>query len=175
MATLRNLPPQNLLPMELPLTRSAEGSRARMSARQEQVRELRERALGSGLNMRVLLANYDPVSSLWKTSQSCAVEGLETFSDRWPKSGTMRLGTAYQLPPLVDCTNENASGSPLIPTPLASDANGSGCPRLERASGISLKDWFKLLYGFLYPPVDPVEFLMGYPPGYTALRPSETP
>jgi hypothetical protein len=173
--TSANSPQTGLLPMELPLTRSAEGSRARMLARQDQVRELRERALASGLSMRVLLASYDRKSSSWKTSQSCAVEGLETFSDRWPKSGTMLSGTAYQLPPLVDCTNENASGSPLIPTPLASDANGSGCPRLERASGISLKDWFKHVYGFLYPPADAVEFLMGYPTGHTDLRPSETP
>ena len=173
--TSANSPPTGLLQMELPLTRSAEGSRAKTSAWQERVRVLRESALVSGSSMRVLLANYDRKSCSWKTSQSCAVEGLETFSDRWPKSGTMLAGTAYQLQPLVDCTNENASGLPLIPTPAACDHKGSGFPRPNRGPGNNLRDWFKLLYGFLYPPVNPVEFLMGYPTGHTDLRPSETP
>ena len=174
MATSVNSPLQDLLPMELPSMRYAEAFPAKTLAQQARVQVLRERALASGLSMRALLANYDPVSCSWKTLQSCAVEGLETFSDRWPKSGTMLSGTAYHLQPLVDCTNENASGLPLIPTPTACDHKGSGFPRPGRGPGNNLRDWFKQLYGFLYPPVDPVEFLMGYPTGYTALRPSET-
>jgi hypothetical protein len=173
--TSANSPPTGLLPMELPLTRYAEAFPAKTSAQRAKVQELRERALASGLSMRALLASYDRKSSSWKTLQSCAVEGLETFSDRWPKSGTMLAGTAYQLQPLVDSTNENASGLPLIPTPTACDHKGSGFPRPGRGPGNNLRDWFKLLYGFQYPPVNPVEFLMGYPIGHTDLRPLETP
>lgn len=68
-------------------------------------------------------ASYDPPSSSWKTSQRSLVEGLETFSETWPRSGMMRGGTAYQLPPLAPLTA--ATGSGLLPTPEASNAKAT--------------------------------------------------
>lgn len=47
------------------------------------------------------LANWDQESLSWKTSQLSLLEDYQTFSGRWPRSGLMRNGTAYQLPPLV--------------------------------------------------------------------------
>jgi hypothetical protein len=47
------------------------------------------------------------------------VEGLTEFSETWPRSGMMRNGIAYQLPPLVPLTDETASG--LWPTPTSQD------------------------------------------------------
>ena len=175
MATSVNSPQTGLLPMELPLTRSAEASRARTSALQAIAQALPENDQPSGLNTRASLANYDPASSLWRTSQSCLVEGLQTYSDRWPRSGTMRNGTAYLRRPLEDYTGEIVGGSQLIPTPTACDHKGSGFPREGRGPANNLRDWFWHHYGFLYPPVSPVEFLMGYPLGHTDLEPSETP
>ena len=52
-----------------------------------------------------------------KTSQLSLLEGLEPFSETWPKSGLMRNGTAYRLQPLVRRTDENESG--LWRTPSA--------------------------------------------------------
>ena len=175
MATSENSPPTGLLPMELPLTRYAEAFPARTSALQAIAQALPASALASGLNTRASFAKYDRNACLWKTSQSCLVEGLETFSDRWPRSGTMRNGIVFQRRPLADFIDEIASGSQLIPTPTACDHKGSGFPREGRGPANNLRDWFRHHYGFLYPPVNPVEFLMGYPLGHTDLKPSETP
>ena len=62
-----------------------------------------------------LLASFDQPSSSWKTSQHFLDEGLTEFSGTWPRSGMMRSGIAYQLPPLVPLTD--ATGSGLWPTP----------------------------------------------------------
>ena len=77
------------------------------------------------LSSLVLLAKYNPSMQSWRTSQTSLVEteddGLEPFSEPWPRSGTMRNGTAYLLPPLVQITKGTESG--LLPTPTAQDNN----------------------------------------------------
>jgi len=70
-----------------------------------------------GANTPGSLARYDPDTSSWKTSQLCLDGALETFSETWPRSGTMRSGTAFRLPTLVHLTDGIASGS--WPTPTA--------------------------------------------------------
>jgi hypothetical protein len=70
-----------------------------------------------------LLASYDPATSSWRTSQRCLVEGWTLFSETWPRSGTMRNGIAYQLPPLAPLTDETASG--LWPTPMVPNGGRS--------------------------------------------------
>ena len=87
----------------------------------------------------VLLAKYNPDMQSWRTSQISLVEteedGLEPFSEPWPRSGTMRSGTAYLLPPLVQITKETVSG--LLPTPTAQDNNqvrGIGCGTGKRGT-----------------------------------------
>jgi DNA (cytosine-5)-methyltransferase 1 len=102
------------------LTLFAEASPARISASRAKVRGLRENAAAYGQNTPELLARFAPDTSSWKTSQHCLVEGLETFSETWPRSGLMRNGTAYQLPPLALRIGGIESGS--WPTPDASVA-----------------------------------------------------
>ncbi len=53
---------------------------------------------GSGPTLRASFATYDPLSSSWKTSQACLfeVEALETFSESWPPSGSMRSGRVFE-------------------------------------------------------------------------------
>jgi DNA (cytosine-5)-methyltransferase 1 len=101
------------------LTPSAVGSPARTSA-------WREKALGStalardyGANTPDLLASFDRDTSSWRTSQLWLEGGLTEFSETWPRSGLMRNGIAYRLPPLAPLTDEIGSG--LWPTPRAED------------------------------------------------------
>lgn len=77
-----------------------------------------------GQKSAALLTTLDRNTLLWKTSQHCLVEGLETFSQTWPRSGMTRNGTAYQLPPLVPLTGAIACG--LLPTPRKNDAQKRG-------------------------------------------------
>jgi len=119
--------PIGLLPMELPLTSSAEGSHAKTSLALESAREL-EKELAAGFTLRSsgLLATYDQPSSSWRTSQACLVAllsnqgaGLALFSETWPRSGLMLNGKSYQRRPLVPYTSESAYG--LLPTPTKTD------------------------------------------------------
>lgn len=103
----------------LPLTLSAEDSRVRISALLEREPDWLASAAAYGSSTPELLARFDLDSLSWRTSQRCLVEGLETFSETWPRSGMMLNGTAYRLPPLVPLTKEIASG--LLPTPEASN------------------------------------------------------
>ena len=140
MATSANSPLQDLLPMELPLTRSAEGSRARTSQTLASALALRVSEAVSGPNTRASLANYDPMSFSWRTSQRCLVEGWTVFSETWPRSGMMRGGIAYQLQPLAPLTEGTDSGWSLgmvqkpshsVPTPTTSDHIERRCTSTE--------------------------------------------
>jgi hypothetical protein len=113
--TSENLPPPSLEQMEFPWMSSAEASPARTSAQQEKAPGSLASVRDYGRNTPVLLASYDQPTSSWRTSQHFLGEGLERFSETWPRSGTMRSGIAYRLPPLVPLTGGTASG--LWPTP----------------------------------------------------------
>jgi len=95
--------------------------------------------------------------------------GLSAFSETWPRSGMMRSGTAYQLPPLVRLTDGIASG--LLPTPAARDwkDNGTSPAELNRNS-VTLAT---IAGGYLNPMW--VEWLMGFPADHTALNALEMP
>ena len=77
-----------------------------------------ERDLGCGLSSPESFASYDHATSSWKTSQYSLLEGLTEFSEAWPKWGTMRNGSVYQLPPLVRRISDGECS--LLPTPSAS-------------------------------------------------------
>ena len=132
-----------------------------------------------GKSTPVLLANYNPASSSWRTSQLSLEGGLAEFSETWPRSGLMRNGIAYQLPPLVPLTSETASG--LLPTPQAIDWKGT-CAKLshKRWTTYHLKHW---LHGTAlavhtatgkssYPDPVFVEWLMRLPIGHLDLEPA---
>ena len=101
------------------LTLFAEGSLARMSARPVSEQESTAPARDYGSSTPDSLASYDPDTSSWRTSQGCFLEEWETFSESWPRSGMMRNGIAYQLPPLVPLTDVTASGLLATPTSTA--------------------------------------------------------
>ena len=125
METFENSPPTGSGQTELFQTASSAASPARTYRSPEKALEWLESAAAYGESMPDLLAKFDHVSSSWKTSQHCLVEGLETFSETWPRSGMMRSGIAFQLPPLVPLTGATASG--YWPTPNSSSNDKTPC------------------------------------------------
>ena len=99
---------------------SAEDSPARTSAAQASAPASTASAADYGPSTPELLASYDHATSSWRTSQLCLGGDLDAFSETWPRSGLMRNGIAYRLPPLVPLTAATEYGS--WPTPVS---NGS--------------------------------------------------
>jgi hypothetical protein len=109
---------------ESELTQSAEASRARTYLLPEQRLVFEAIAHPSGSITPVSFASWDQKSFSWKTAQTSLLEGWTTFSDRFPRSGMMQNGTAYQAPPLV--RHISGIGRGYWPTPRANDAEKRG-------------------------------------------------
>ena len=133
MTTCEPLPPQGLLPMELPIsTLSLAVSPAKTSAMRESKLEwVRERDQGYGPRLSGLLANYDQDTSSWRTSQHCLLAqaeslagGLAEFLETWPNAGMMQNGKTYRQQPWARLTLENGRG--LLPTPRKNDSQKRG-------------------------------------------------
>lgn len=156
-------PQMELLPMSF-----VAASHVRTSVLRERVPDLTEIGAGSGSSTPELLANFDHASSSWRTSQRCLIGGWETFSEPWPRSGTMRSGIAYQRQPLVPYTPEIAHG--LLPTPNATAFKGGRLsPRLGKANPErnNFQDFCSLVLGMRYPLPEFTEPIMGFSRGWT--------
>ena len=154
------------------LTLFAEDFPARTSPLREKERELRASAADYGQNTPELLANYDPNTQSWRTSQHCLVEGLTEFSETWPRSGMMRNGIAYQLQPLV--TPKEGTESGLLPTLVAGEWKGTS---RHRYIGSTKYRGAKMSEGLRNGENDPTylhptfaEAVMGFPTGWTDLN-----
>ncbi len=64
---------------------------------------------GSGLTSSDWFARYDPEASSWKTSQVSFMEELNTFSETWPRSGSMRNGQVFERQTLAHLIAGNGS------------------------------------------------------------------
>jgi hypothetical protein len=134
----------------------------------------------TGTNTPDSFANYDLVTSSWKTWQRCLNEDeeWETFSQTWPRAGMMRNGKCYRLSPLVP--RIDASASSLLPTPTKSDGLVSSFTTYQGAaacilSGKHQNRWFyyRTVYSNLkgcYPNPRFTEMMMGFPLGWTDLK-----
>lgn len=83
-------------------------------------------SVGSGTTLLGWFARLDPASSSWKTPQVSLMAVLSESSPIWPRAGSMRNGTCFELP-----TSEHridGSGSSFWPTPDSSAANDSEEP-----------------------------------------------
>jgi hypothetical protein len=121
------------------------------------------------------LANYDPNSRSWKTSQLSLFGGYSTFLETWPRSGMTRNGIAYQLATLGPGMNGTESG--FLPTPRAT-ARGSPKDRYFGSATYRSNLEEALRNGPddpIYQNPDFVEPLMGFPAGWTVVDASVMP
>lgn len=106
---------------------SAAASPAKTYPARERESESAASAADSGLKCTESFARYDHGSHSWKTPQCSLLEGLDEFSETWPKQGMMRAGRAYPLPTAARPTAGKESGYlHMMPTPTACNAPNTG-------------------------------------------------
>lgn len=71
------------------------GFLARIYQQQAKAQESTESDQACGSTWRELLARYDHVSRSWRTPQCSLLEGLDVFSETWPRWGMMRDGACF--------------------------------------------------------------------------------
>jgi len=172
------------------------GFPARTSALQEKAQDLTESDQDCGEKWRGWLAKLCPNGSGWKTAQRSLLGDLEESSAILPRSGMTRGGLLWELPTLERHTSENGYGF-LLPTPTASPM---GSNTHMRSKGLTTNQVYRMwptptahnaketnapsesarntptLSAQAGGPLNPdwIEWLMGWPIGHTALKPSET-
>ena len=156
-----------------------EGSPARISAPPEKAKELPESAQAFGLKCTESFAKFDQNTRLWKTLQCSLLEGLDEYSETWPPAGIMLHGWCWELPTLARTITENASGyshETYWPTPTCHvvKETGAPCEKARNTPGLGTLAAVGLLGtpGKLNPTW--VEWLMGWPSGWTDCEPLET-
>ena len=143
-------------------------------------------------------ANYNRELLCWRTWQLCFLEDWTEYLGRWPRSGSMRNGIVYRLPPLVPRISgidylSSVSDKEIHRTPNASNGIDGGSnsrkaakKREERFITPTADDTghrknkysqggqalSHQLGGTLNPQW--VEWLMGFPIGWTDCEDSET-
>ena len=156
-----------------------EAFRAKTSAQQAEETVLKESALDSGARWHGWLAKFDPDTSSLRIAQCSLLGGGQESLQTLPRSGMTRNGTLWERQTLVRRINATESGlwQKTFPTPIVSDAIGAGRngPRKDRKDGnvSSLKDFLSKQYRLAYPPVSIAEYMMGWPLGWTDLKPLE--
>jgi hypothetical protein len=158
-----------------------EASRAKTSALQEEAMDLTANAPACGPNMSASFARYDHDALKWRTPQLSLAADLDEFSETWPRWGSMRNGECSERAMLAPRISESGSGlwqTPvadqglMVPTPCARDYRGVGRSRMERTGSKAGENLPQFLGGLLNP--DWTEWLMGWPIGWTELKPLET-
>ncbi len=120
-------------------------------------------------------ARWDRDSRSWRMFQGLLLTPTSEQSLAiLPRRGSMRSGTLYRRDGLEHRRSVSVFGlSHPIPAPTKCDHKGSGRLRVERGENNNLRDWCKIRYGLLYPPVALGEWLQGIPKGWTDLQPLE--
>jgi len=160
-----------------PLTSSLEDSPARTLAPQAKAPVCQESGADFGPKWPGSLARFDHGSRSWKTRQCLLLGGLESFSGTWPRWGTMRDGEFWEQPTPGRRTKEIGSGS--WDTPCKGDAHpraykrkgpylGKGQEHLQSQCYKRFRSELDSAGGILSPLW--VEWLMGWPMGWTDLR-----
>jgi hypothetical protein len=151
---------------------------AKISALQERVQGSKGSEADCGPKWRGSLTKYDHDSHSWRTHQFSLLGGLEQFSETWPRWGTMQNGECWEQPMWERRISETESG--FWPTPTATDYKGSPClSKVEQraqqsARGVRLPE--EMTRRGDIGPMNPtwVEWLIGWPLGWTDLKPSAT-
>jgi len=156
------------------------GSRAKTSASPVAAQGLTASGRDSGERWRASFARYDQDTSSWKTPQLLRLGGSKSYSGTWPLSGTMRSGECWERPPLAPLTAESGFGSSrLVPTPTVEGnrnrkdlgpKSGDGLATFVRRFPTPHSPERPLCRPYLYLSPDWVEWLMGWPIGWTKRR-----
>lgn len=149
-----------------PRTQSSAGSPANLFRRRDG-KKVRVMKGGCGPKSPAWWVKYDPATSSWKTCPASEVTEVPKSSLILPRWATTRNGVSFLLPPLEHPTS--ATDSSLWPTPTQADGMG-GPGSSGRDGGPNLRT---AVNGQLNPTW--VEWLMGFPAGWTDLEDSETP
>lgn len=164
---------------------SAADSHVKTLAQLEVGSESKDLALAYGAKWRESFAKYDHATRSWRTHQCSLFEGLEKFSEIWPRWGLMLDGECYPREMLVRFTYVKEFGF-SHPTPTATDYHGghwrsrmraatSNRPAILRMS--LLRYWitqFSNKQRTCYPNPTFIEATMGWPIGWTGLAPLGT-
>jgi len=129
----------------------------------------KERTMGetAGPNASRLFAELSQDSFLGKTCQDSLILGTsQKYSGRWPKQGIMQDGLCWEQTMLEHHTEGKGSG--YWPTPMAHNAQEGAYPAEYRRNSPTLA---ARVGGKLNPAW--VEWLMGWPLGWTGLEPLE--
>ena len=140
-----------------------------------QVTDLTEKDQECGQKWLASFVKYDPNMSSWKTHQCSLLGDLDEFSGTWPQWGLMQDGECWELT-LPDLTiSDTESG--LLPTVLATDWKGGTTAARQDNGKLRFDQWrdyVKLKHGLTYPHPMHSEMRMGWPVGWTDLKPLET-
>ena len=154
------------------LTLYLAGFHAKTSQQQEKVTDLTENEAECGNTWRGWLAKYDPNSCSWRTAQ-CSLLGEEPeLLATLPRWGMTVNGLLWEQPTLEPTINATECG--LWASPNARDWKDSGASQGNRKSpnlGTQVHQTTQA-GGRLNPTW--VEWLMGWPLGWTDLKPLET-
>ena len=153
---------------------------AKTSQLQETEMDLMEKDQECGEKWRGSFTKFSPDSSSWKTHQFSLLEGLEEFSETWPQWGLMRDGECWEQRTLEQIIRGTESGSlqSKWPTPVTRDYKDTGTQEsMTRQLNKRESPGLALVVGAetggkLNPTW--VEWLMGWPLGWTDLKPLET-
>jgi hypothetical protein len=150
------------------LTWFREGSRAKTSALPARGGALMQAEADYGRKWPASLAKYDRDSRSWKTPQCSLLAGLDAFSGTWPRWGMLRDGECWEQHTPAGLTSASEFGSQPFFTPTARDYKGMSGAGLRQRHGAkhNLAD---CIGGTPNP--DWSEWLMGWPIGWTDLKP----
>jgi len=155
------------------LTLYLAGFHAKTSAHKEKVMGLMEKEVECGEKWRGWLAKYDQDSSLWRTAQCSLIEDLNESLVTLPRWGMTVNGLLWEHPILEPITKGTEFG--LWATPTRCDYKGT----TSTSNFTSRKKQFNDLtggkvIGTIYPNPITYEVMMGWPLGWTDLKPLET-
>jgi len=140
---------------------------AKTLAPQEKAQGLTENEAECGEKWHASFTKYDPDLHSWKTHQCSLLGDLDEFSETWPQWGLMRDGECWEQRTLEQNIRGTESG--LWPTPKAASGGGNSGGANSRRTAIQ---------NGLYIPssINPnlYEWLMGWPLGWTDLKPLAT-
>jgi len=140
---------------------------------QEMAQESEAPEAGCGSIWLESLAKFDPITSSWKIPQCLPLEGLDEFSETWPQWGMMQNGECWERSTPQLLTKEKEFGS--WPTPTCHNAIECDAPSEATRNTPTLthqaRGGDKTQPKHLNPMW--VEWLMGWPLGWTDLKPLE--